>query len=273
SARRSVRRGAPERPRARSPAPPAALPVLSWPAFEHAELATDLAEGPERLLELPPRQGCGHLSANACLPLRHHRIGEADDVHAALEEPVGHAGGERRIPDHDRNDRMLPGLEIEAGALEAGTEEARVLEELRAQLRGALEEVQHREARRGHDRRDAVREQVGARALPQPLYELARRGHIAAGAAAQGLAEGAGGVAVTLSLAQADAVDDARVIEGVRDHRVALIEQRLEQAAVGVEARGVQDHVLGAEEAGELLLERLVARLRAADEAHRGHAV
>src|SRR5437660_10340340 len=217
---------------------------------------------------------------------------------------------------------------------------------LRAQLRGALEEVQHREAGRGPDRRYAVRDQVRARALPQPLYELARRGHIAAGAAAARLPEGAGeyvdplgdpavlgsapaggsheaggvriidhhqgvvarreiadlrelrdeavhrehavggdetrargralfqallelvhvavGVAVTLSLAQADAVDDARVIEGVRDHSVALIEQRLEQAAVGVEARGVQDHVLGAEEAGELLLERLVARLRAA---------
>jgi hypothetical protein len=44
------------------------------------------------------------------------------------------------------------------------------------------------------------------------------------------------GVALALRLAQANAVDDARMIERVRDHRVALIEQRLEQAAIGVEA-------------------------------------
>ena len=57
------------------------------------------------------------------------------------------------------------------------------------------------------------------------------------------------GVAQALRLAQADAVDDAGVVERVGDDRVALIEQGLEQPAVGVEARGVQDRVLGAEEA------------------------
>ena len=81
------------------------------------------------------------------------------------------------------------------------------------------------------------------------------------------------GVAQPLRLAQADAVDDARVVEGVRDHRVALIEQRLEEAAVGVEAGGVEDHVLHAEEARQAALEFLVRLLGAADEAHRGHAV
>ena len=54
---------------------------------------------------------------------------------------------------------------------------------------------------------------------------------------------------------------------------VLLAEQRLEQAAVGVEARGVEDRVLGAEELAELRLELLVDALRAADEAHAGHAV
>ncbi len=49
--------------------------------------------------------------------------------------------------------------------------------------------------------------------------------------------------------------------------------QRLEQAAVGVEAGGVEDRVLGAEECRQPPLELAVHGLRAADEAHRGHAV
>jgi hypothetical protein len=53
-------------------------------------------------------------------------------------------------------------------------------------------------------------------------------------------------------LAQADAVDDRGVVERVGDDRVLLAEQRLEQAAVGVEARRVEDRVLGAEEAESL---------------------
>ncbi len=81
------------------------------------------------------------------------------------------------------------------------------------------------------------------------------------------------GIAQALRLAQADAVDDARVVERVADHRVLLVEQGLEQAAVGVEARRIQDRVVHAEERAEARLEFLVHALRAADEAHRGHAV
>jgi hypothetical protein len=43
-------------------------------------------------------------------------------------------------------------------------------------------------------------------------------------------------------------------------------QQRLEQAAVGVEAGGVEDGVLGAEERGDLRFQLLVQILRAADE-------
>ena len=59
----------------------------------------------------------------------------------------------------------------------------------------------------------------------------------------------------------------------VRDHGVPLVEQRLEDAAVGVEARAEQDRVLRAEERREALLQLAVERLRAADEPHRGHPV
>ena len=50
-------------------------------------------------------------------------------------------------------------------------------------------------------------------------------------------------------------------------------QQRLEQAAVGIERCGVEDRVFGADKARQPCLERLVQVLRAADEAHRAHAV
>ncbi len=50
------------------------------------------------------------------------------------------------------------------------------------------------------------------------------------------------------------------------------LEQRLEQAAVGVEAARIEDGVVGPQKRGERRLELLVHALRAADEAHRGHA-
>ena len=65
-------------------------------------------------------------------------------------------------------------------------------------------------------------------------------------------------VAVALGLAEPDAVDDRGVVERVGDDRVLLAEQRLEEPAVGVEARGVEDRVLGAEEARDGRLELLV---------------
>ncbi len=80
-------------------------------------------------------------------------------------------------------------------------------------------------------------------------------------------------VAVALRLAQADAVDDGRVVQLVADDGVVLAQQRLEEAAVRIEGSGVEDRVLGAEEARQPRLQRLVQVLRAADEAHRAQAV
>src|SRR5207237_8288082 len=80
-------------------------------------------------------------------------------------------------------------------------------------------------------------------------------------------------VAEALCLGEPHAVDDAGVVERVAHYSVALLEDGLEEATVGVEARGVEDGVLGAEEAGQLRFQLLVHVLRAADEAHRRHAV
>ena len=103
-----------------------------------------------------------------------------------------------------------------------------------------------------------TRRDARARGLAQPGLELAEVAVV---------------VAQALRLRQADAVDDARVVERVRDDRVLLAGQRLEQAAVGVEAGRIEDRVVGAEEGGEPALELAVHGLGAADEAYRGHAV
>ena len=63
------------------------------------------------------------------------------------------------------------------------------------------------------------------------------------------------------------------MIQLVADHRVLVGQQRLEQPAVGVEAGRVQDRVVGAEEAGDAVLELLVHLLGAADEADAGQPV
>jgi hypothetical protein len=68
-------------------------------------------------------------------------------------------------------------------------------------------------------------------------------------------------------------VDDGRVVQLIADDGVVLAEQRLEQARIRVEARRVQDGVVGTKKAGQPPLEFLVDLLGTADEPHAGHAV
>ena len=122
-----------------------------------------------------------------------------------------------------------------------------------ADLRQRRDGAVHREDAVGHDQPEAA----GLR-----LHELRLEvGHV--------------GVRVdeALRLAQAHPVDDRGVVELVGDDRVVGAEERLEDAAVRVEAGGVEDRVLHPEEGGDPLLELEVQRLRAADEAHARHPV
>ena len=80
------------------------------------------------------------------------------------------------------------------------------------------------------------------------------------------------GVAVAHGLAQTHAVDDRGVVERIGDDGVLLRQERFEDTAVGGEAGGVEDRVLGAEIVGNGLFELLVDILTAADEAHGRHA-
>src|SRR5690606_3906198 len=74
-------------------------------------------------------------------------------------------------------------------------------------------------------------------------------------------------------LGQANAVNDRGMVEGVGDNGVLLTQQRLEETGIRIEAGGVEDRILHAEEARYLRLELLVLLLRAADEADGSHAV
>ncbi len=80
------------------------------------------------------------------------------------------------------------------------------------------------------------------------------------------------GIAEALRFTQAHAVDDRRVVQGIGDNRVLCAEQGFKQAAVGVEAGGVQNRIFHTEKIGQLLLKRFVAVLGTADKAHGGHA-
>ena len=79
-------------------------------------------------------------------------------------------------------------------------------------------------------------------------------------------------VAKALRFAEPDAVDDRGVIEFIANDRVFVAEQRFEQAAVGIEAGRVKNRVLGPEKFCQRGFEFLVNVLRAANEAHAGHA-
>src|ERR1019366_977993 len=81
------------------------------------------------------------------------------------------------------------------------------------------------------------------------------------------------GISQALRLAEANAVDDGRVVQRVADDDVALVEQRLEEAPVRVEARRVEDRIFHAEEPSEPGFEPLVGVLRPADEPHTREAV
>jgi hypothetical protein len=54
-------------------------------------------------------------------------------------------------------------------------------------------------------------------------------------------------VAVTLCFGEADTIDDRCVIQLVGDDRILFAEEWLEDTAVRIEARDVEDRVLGAQ--------------------------
>ena len=81
------------------------------------------------------------------------------------------------------------------------------------------------------------------------------------------------GIAITLGLAEAHAVDDGSVGQSVTDDSILFRQQGLENAAVSIEAGSVEDGVLGAKEFGNLTFKLLMEILAASDEADRSHTI
>ena len=133
--------------------------------------------------------GGGQLDADAGLAARHHRIGEADDVDAVLEQVGGQLLGQAGVAQHDGHDGVGAGLDVEAGPRHAGAEVAGVVHQAIAQIGRPRQQVEDRQRGAGHHRRQAVGEQVGARALAQQVDDVPAGRREAAGGAAQGLAE------------------------------------------------------------------------------------
>ena len=63
------------------------------------------------------------------------------------------------------------------------------------------------------------------------------------------------------------------MVQRIADDRVVRAQQRLKQAAVSVETGRIQNGVFSAQEIADPRFQFLVDRLRAADKAHRRHAV
>ena len=80
-------------------------------------------------------------------------------------------------------------------------------------------------------------------------------------------------IAITRGFAEAHAVDDARVVEFVGNHRVRIGQERFKQAAVCVEAGAIENRILHAQKTRNPRFQLFVDALRAADEAHGGKPV
>src|SRR5262245_33604743 len=68
--------------------------------LDYAQFFADLREGCDRAIELLASVCSGHLRADASFALRHDRVGEADHVHAFVEQLAREIGGELRVAEH-----------------------------------------------------------------------------------------------------------------------------------------------------------------------------
>src|SRR5262245_41921289 len=82
--------------------------------LDYVQFFADLREGGDGAIELLARVRSGQLRADPSLALRHDWIREADHVDTFVEQPAREVGGELRVAEHDRDDRVLAGHEVEA---------------------------------------------------------------------------------------------------------------------------------------------------------------
>src|SRR5439155_9567439 len=87
------------------------------------------------------------------LTLRHDRIAETDDVDPFAEEVARHLVRDSGVADHDRDDRVVSGPDLESSRAHALAEPLGVRHQPLAQLAGLGEQVEHRQRAGDDDRR------------------------------------------------------------------------------------------------------------------------
>ena len=179
-----------------------------------------------------------------------------ESAHAAAERLAERAGDDVDARSRAGQRRRAAALlaEMSGRVAVVDQDERAVAVGERADLPELRDMAVHREDAVGRDQLEPRTVGLG---LLQPVLELVHVGI---------------GEAVASRLGQPDAVDDRGVVEAVGDDRVLFAHQRLEHAAVGVEAGGEHDRVVLAEVFRDRQLELAMQRLRPADEPNRGHA-
>ena len=111
----------------------------------------------------------GDLRADAVAALGDDGIAETDDVDALIEHPAGKLLRGLGVIEHDGDDGVLAGEQIEAELFHLRAEIARVLMNLVPQCGGLLQQVDRAERRGADGGSQRVGEQIRTRALPQQI--------------------------------------------------------------------------------------------------------
>ena len=100
----------------------------------NAQLLFHLGESVDGLLKVLLRMGGGNLRSDSGLALWDDGVAKADDIDAFFQQGVGHLRRQGCLAEHDRNDRVLAGQNVEAQFRHPTAEKSRVLMQPVAQL-------------------------------------------------------------------------------------------------------------------------------------------
>jgi hypothetical protein len=114
---------------------------LDWEGYKKAMRAKLRFEHRARMLLI---MGGTQLHPDAGLALGYHREKEAYDVDSLFQQFGGKGLGHHRIIEHDGNNGMIAGLDVEAGFGHFGAEVFGVVFQFVSQLSGFAQQVHHR---------------------------------------------------------------------------------------------------------------------------------
>src|SRR5271170_1318423 len=134
-------------------------------SMDDAEIASRGLKRSNDLIELFAGVRCADLGANSRFSMRNDRKRESHDVSPPFLNPLREIDRQRRVAQHDRDDGMLAGKQGEPQALHLCAVVAGIRMQTFAQIARTFKQIEHPQRRRGDRRRDAVREQIGARPL------------------------------------------------------------------------------------------------------------